>query len=240
MDTLSLSATKRAPAERAKLLRKAGELPGVIYGSKTASTPIKMKLKDFHSVYMKAGESTLVEVELDGVKIPSLIHSLSFEPVTGAYEHIDLYAVDMAKKVTTHVPLVFKGESPAVKDFGGVLVTVHDKVTVTCLPKDLPHSFEIDLSSLVAFRNSILVSVLKAPAGVIIEEKPDSVLVTVQEPRAEEIIAPTPVEGAAAIAETVEEAVPAEGAAVVPAEERGAPEEKGAKEKGGKEKKEKK
>ncbi len=236
MDTVSLSALKRAPAENVKLLRKAGEVPGVIYGNKVAATSIKCKAKDFNAVYRKAGESTLVEVEIDGQKIPTLIHALSLHPVTGAYEHVDFYAVDMTKKVTTHVPLAFEGESPAVKNLGGVLVTVHDTVTVTCLPKDLPHSFTVSLGSLAEFRNVITVASLTVPAGVTVMDAPEMVLVTVQEPRKEEEIAPPVAAGAeGATAEGAAAPAAAEGAtATAPAAEKTAgkaPEEKGKKEK---------
>ena len=136
--------------------------------------------------------------------------------------HIDFYAVDMTKKVTTHVPVIVKGESPAVKAQGGVLVTVHSQLEVTCLPKDLPQNFIVDISKLENFRDSILVSMLQVPTGVVIKTSPDTVIVTVQEPRKEEVIAPVPgaavpgaegaVEGAAAAPGAEGAAVPAAGA----------------------------
>lgn len=223
MDSISLTVAKRSTDEKVKHLRKAGQVPGVIYGNKMPNTSIKCSMKELRSVFIKAGESTLVEVEIDGQKVPSLIHAVSFEPVSGAFEHVDFYAVDMSKKVTTHVPVVLTGESPAVKDQGGVLVTVHSTITVTCLPKDLPHNITIDIGSLAAFRDSITVATIKAPAGVTIDDAPETVIVTVQEPRKEEEIAPVaavPAEGEAA---TAEGAAPAEGAAGAPAAGAAAP-----------------
>ncbi len=226
MDSINLTVNKRAPEEKANLLRKAGEIPGVIYGSKTQNTSIKCKRRDLHLVYVKAGESTLVDVELDGKKVPSLIHAMSFEPVTGDYEHVDFFAVDMTKEVTAHVPIVLVGESLAVKDLGGVLVTVHDSVTVTCLPKDLPHSLSLNISSLVALRDTITVKSLPLPAGVTVEEAPDTVLITIQEPRQEEVtVVATPVEGQAAAGGTESAATSSPAAAAAPAE-KGKKEEK--------------
>ncbi len=212
---ISLSVNKRASAESVNIMRKGGDVPGVIYGNKTENQSIKCKMKDLHGVYMKAGENTLVEVDVEGKKIPALIHSISFEPVSGSYEHVDFYAVDMSKKVTTHVPVVFEGESPAVKGLGGIFVTVHDRVTVTCLPSDIPHHFVVKLDSLANFRDSIMMSSLVMPSGVTLDESPETVIVTVQEPRAEEVapVVAAPVEGEAA---TAEGATPAEGAAAAP------------------------
>ena len=219
---LSLAVQSRDLKESVRSLRAGGTVPAVIYGNKTKNTTVKCPDKEFTAVFMKAGENTLVEVDLDGKKIPCLIHSVSFDPVSSKCEHIDFYAVDMTKKVTTHVPVIVKGESPAVKAQGGVLVTVHSQLEVTCLPKDLPQNFIVDISKLENFRDSILVSMLQVPTGVVIKTSPDTVIVTVQEPRKEEVIAPVPgaavpgaegaVEGAAAAPGAEGAAVPAAGA----------------------------
>ncbi|MDD5055975.1 MAG: 50S ribosomal protein L25 [Candidatus Peribacteraceae bacterium] len=210
---LSLAVQTRDLKESVRTLRSGGTVPAVIYGNKTANTAVKCSDKDFIAVFLKAGENTLVEVDLDGKKIPCLIHAVSFDPVSSKCDHIDFYAVDMTKKVTTHVPVIVKGESPAVKAQGGVLVTVHSQLEVTCLPKDLPQNFTVDISTLENFRDSILVGMLKVPTGVVIKTSPDTVIVTVQEPRKEEVIAP--VAGAAVPGA---EGVPAEGAAAPGAE----------------------
>ncbi len=215
MDSIQLTVSKRLPEDKANSLRKGGQTPGVIYGSKMENTSIKCSTKDLRSVYGKAGESTLVEVHIDGHKVPSLIHAITFEPVSGAFEHVDLYAVDMTKKVTTHVPLVFAGESPAVKELGGILVKTHSTLTITCLPKDLPRNIQVDISSLKEFNNTILAGSIILPHGVELKDTPETVIAIVQEPRKEEVAeVVAPVEGAAAPgAEGAAAAAPAAGAA---------------------------
>lgn len=202
---IPLSVNPRAADENAKHLRKAGEVPCVVYGNATKNTSLKCNAKELHGVYVKAGENTLVELELDGKKTPCLIHAISFDPVTSAYEHVDFFAVNMTKKVTTRVPIVFRGESPAVKALGGVLLTVRDELEVSCLPSDIPSEFIVDLSVLENFRDSITVGKLDIPAGVTIEDAADAAIVIVQEPRKEEVIEP--------VVTAAEGAVPVEGAA---------------------------
>lgn len=211
---LSLAVQSRDLKESVRALRSAGTIPAVVYGNKTKNTTIKCSDKEFNAVFLKAGENTLVEVELDGKKIPCLIHSVTFDPVSSKYEHVDFYAVDMTKKVTTHVPVLTTGESPAVKSLGGVLVTVHSQLEVTCLPKDLPQHFIIDISKLENFHDAVTVATLKVPAGVTIKAPAETVIVTVQEPRKEEVI--VPVAGAAVPGA---EGAPAEGAAAAPGAE---------------------
>ncbi len=214
MEPISLAVSPRNTSVSAKNLRKTGAVPGVMYGNDVPSTSIQCSLKDLRPVFKKAGENTLVEVQLDGKKIPCLIHAVSFEPVTGDFEHIDFYAVNMSKKVTANVPLLLTGESPAVKGLGAILVTVHHTVSVQCLPKDLPRDLTLDISTLENFRDSITVSKLTVPPGVVIVNAPDTVLVTVQEPRKEEVITPAASEAApVAAAEGGTAAAPSESAA---------------------------
>jgi large subunit ribosomal protein L25 len=188
--SVSLTVQARDAAKKPKDLRKAGVVPCVMYGNKTENTSIQCDSKAFHKAYAEAGQNTVVDIDMGGTKIPCLIHAVTLDPITGIYEHIDLYAVDMMKKVTTHVPVVLKGEAPAVKGLGGVLLTVHDELEVSCLPGDIPESFVLDISKLENFHDSITVSTLAVPKGVEIKNNPDTVLVTVQEPRKEEEVAP--------------------------------------------------
>ncbi len=208
-ESLAISVSARTPEENVKSLRKAGQVPGIIYGNKFKNQTIKCQQKALHTTFVKAGENTLVNVEVDGKKIPCLIHAVSFEPVSGAYEHIDFYAVDMTKKVTTHVPIVVEGESPAVKNLGGVLVTVHDQLEVSCLPTDIPERFTVNIGKLENFRDSVTVAQLGIPTGVTVKTAPETVILTVQEPRKEEVIE-APVTAAAEGEAPAEGAVPSE------------------------------
>jgi len=218
-ESLAISVSARTPEENVKSLRKAGQVPGVIYGNKLKNQTIKCQQKALHTTFVKAGENQIITIEVDGQKIPCLIHAVSFDPVSDAYEHVDFYAVDMTKKVTTRVPVIVEGESPAVKTQSGVLVTVHDELEVSCLPNDIPENFTINISKLENFHDSITVAQLKVPGGVVIKTAPETVIVTVQEPRKEEVIeapAAAAVEGEAA----AEGAVPSEpgaGGAAAPA-----------------------
>lgn len=205
-ETITLAVQVREPKEKVNGLRAQGTVPGIVYGN-MKNTLVKSSMKDLQNVYVRAGENTLVEVELDGKKVPCLIHAISFDPVTSKIEHVDFYAVDMSKKVTAHVPVFTTGESPAVKTQGGMIVIVHGQLEVSCLPADLPSSFTVDISTLENFHDTITVASLKVPSGVTLKNSPETVILTVQEPRKEEVIEPAPGTVPA------EGATPAEGAA---------------------------
>lgn len=200
MDMVSLSAASRSPL-RPNRLRMTGVVPAVIYGNNTENLSVQCDEKALKKAYAKAGESSLVEIEIDGKKIPVLFHELAFDPVSDRMIHVDFYAVDMKKEIEAPIPVRFEGESPAVKDHSAILVKAMDTVTVRCLPSDLPHDLPVDLAKLVEFGNTLTIADLVAPKGVTIIEEPETVLMIAQEPRAEEVVeVAAPAEGEAAAA----------------------------------------
>ncbi|MDB4978521.1 MAG: ribosomal protein [Candidatus Peribacteria bacterium] len=203
MDIIPLTVTARDTSKSPKQLRKAGHIPCVVYGNSVTNTPIQCEMKLLHKTFAKAGESTLVELQMDGQKIPVLFKAISFHPVSSHAMHADFYAVNMKEEIETTVPVRFEGEAPAVKDLGGIFIASQEEVTVRCLPANLPHELVVDISTLTELHTSVYVSDIKLPKGVEVTDDAEAVLATVQEARAEEV-EPEVVADAAA--------VPAEGA----------------------------
>lgn len=158
--------------------------------------------------YTKAGESSLVELDLGGKKVPVLFHDVTFDPVSDAIAHVDFFAVDMKKEVEADVSILFEGESPAVKE-GAILVTALDSITVRCLPKNLPHNLPIDLSKLVEMGSQLTVADITVPPDVTLLVEPDAVIAIAQEPREEEVAVAPVVDAAAAGATPADGAAPA-------------------------------
>jgi large subunit ribosomal protein L25 len=108
-------------------------------------------------------------------------HVLSLDPI-----HVDLYQVRMDTEITARVPLVFVGESSAVKNDGGTLVKSMDELEVECLPGNLPHEIQIDLSKLTTFEDAITVGSLSLPVGVKIMAPVDLTIASVSRPLTED------------------------------------------------------
>jgi large subunit ribosomal protein L25 len=170
-------------------LRKNGILPGVVYGHGLDSKPVSLSAKDFSKIYKEAGESTQVALDFDGEKKNVLISDVQYDSLSGEPIHVDFYQVRMDEKIQAGVPLVFIGESPAVKAEGGVLVKSIQEVEVEALPQDLPHHIEVDISKLVTFDNRICVKDLKVSGSAKILVQPDEIVASVSQPRSEEELA---------------------------------------------------
>lgn len=166
-------------------LREQGLIPGVVYGRKMKPLFLSLDLKEFLNIYRQAGDTDLIDLVIDnkGQEITKkvLIQAIGRDYVTSQPLHIDFYEVEMNKPVTTHVPLVFIGEPPAIKE-GGVLVKSMDEIEIEALPKDLPHQIEVDISSLDTFGKSIYVKDINLPTGVKSLVKEDTPVVTVTAP----------------------------------------------------------
>ncbi len=174
-----------------KQLRRESVVPCVLYGNDVEPMNLQGDHNELLRTYAKAGESTIVEIEANGKKVPCLVHSIDFDPVTDRVIHIDFYAVNMKKEIETHVPIHFTGEAPAVGEKGAVLLTIADTVTVRCLPSNLPHALEVSLENLKEFGDSVTVAEITAPENVTIVDEPETTLANVQEPRVEEEPEPT-------------------------------------------------
>jgi len=195
MDIVSLSAQARSAEARAKDLRREGIVPCVLYGNDTENAHMQCERSVLEKAFQQAGESTLVELDTGSKKVPVLFHAVEFEPVSGAIMHVDFYAVDMKKEIEARVSIVLEGEAPAVEELGGILITPYDHVTVKCLPTALPQHLTVSIEALVEFGSRLVVGDITVPEGVAISDDPETVIATVQEPRKEEEIEPTPVEG---------------------------------------------
>jgi large subunit ribosomal protein L25 len=103
--------------------------------------------------------------------------------------HVDFLQVKMNEILEATVPVEFVGESPAMREQGGMLIKTLEEVEVSCLPGDLPQHLEVDLSLLKTFDDTLTVADLVAPQGVKILTDPSTVLATTKEPRSDEDLA---------------------------------------------------
>lgn len=198
--------TRKETGRKANALRKAGFLPAVVYGEGVASRSITVAHADFTRVLRSAGESTLVQLQVEEKPYTVIIHDIAYDPLTSRPTHADFYAVRMDKALRVTVPIAFTGESDAVKNDGGVLVKVAHELEIEALPGDLPHMLLANLSKLSSFGDRILVKDIQPLKGVKILAPPDEVIAIVEAPRSEEELAALNEAPAAAAVEVKTEA----------------------------------
>ncbi len=202
---LSLKAQLRElKGRKTKKIKEQGLIPAVVYGHGFKPKSIQVLALDFKKVFKEAGESSLINLEIEGGKpIKVLIHDLQRHPLKDNFQHIDFYKIKEGQKIKVETGLKLIGEAPAVKELGGVLFHNLDKVEIECLTEDLIHEIEVDISVLKTFEDIIRVKDLNVPSKVKIIDEAEEMVVQVERPR-QEVEEEKPAE------EEVEEEKPAE------------------------------
>lgn len=212
MDSFVLETFPREASQKSKAIRASGKVPAEYYGRGQKNISFQMDYQKFKKIFLKAGENTIIELAVDGKKLPVLIHEMQYDPISDDISHVDFIHVDMDKEVTTSVKVTILGIAPAVKNLGGILDVQKHDIKIKCLPKNLIHSIEVDVSSIVDFHTSIHVKDLKVPSTIKILDNMEDTVVTATHIKVEEEkpAAAATAEGAAAAG--AEGAAPAAGA----------------------------
>jgi len=172
--------------------KESGEdkIPGILYGRKIENVMVWLDRKKFSNLYEETGESTVFKLALDGKDERNvLIKEVQKDVLSGVPRHVDFYQVRMDEEIEAEVELVFKGESSAVKELGGILVKNMDAIDVKCLPGDLPPEIEVDITLIKTFDDYIYVKDLLVSEKVEVLADAETVVAMVSEPRSEEELA---------------------------------------------------
>ena len=230
----SLKAAKRDDlGGKVKKLRKSGQIPATVYGKNVKSISIVVPADSFAKTYGEAGETGLIELSVDGSVRPVLIHHVQKDPVTWAILHIEFHQVDLKEKVHANVPLELIGESPAITEKRGVLLTILDEIEVEGLPTNLVDKIEVDVSGLSEVNQEVRIGDLKIPAGLTALSDATLTVVKIGSLITKEAEAEVAAEAAKAAEATAVETAAAEGEVPVdlPAGKAGKPKEEAKEEK---------
>jgi large subunit ribosomal protein L25 len=221
---------REAHGKANKRLRRAGLVPGVVFGKGEESTPVQIDAKIFETLYRQAGRTSVVNMHLPGKSgiTSGIIKSVQRNPLSGRAIHVDFFLVNLTQEMELDVPLVFHGEAPAVEETGGTLLHNLSSLHVKALPNDIPQQVVVDVSVLRTLDVAIHVRDLSLNRDLVhVLTDGDTLVATVVPPRIEEepepILTEEELEAAAlAEAEGAEgaegEGAPAEGGEATPAE----------------------
>ena len=196
MEKVVLKATKRdVTGKQVKALRRAGQLPAVIYGRHVE--PISISLES-HSAGLALGKvtsSSLVTIDVEGAEYFALVREKQRNFIKGNLTHVDFLALDLTEKIRTKVRLHYVGNSAAVKDYSAVLVHRVDAFEVECLPTDLPERIEVDISPLARIGDGIRVRDIVVSDKIRILDHSDTMVCVASAPKVEEEVVVAGAEG---------------------------------------------
>jgi large subunit ribosomal protein L25 len=204
----TLDAVKRdgRGKNEARRLRASGRIPGVVYGARKGDSapegvPVavdpKALLRILHS---DSGANTLIKLKVDnGGESQVMVKEYQLDPITHQLLHADFYQLAMDRAITVTVPVVVRGEPKGVKQQGGLLDFVTREVQVLCLPADIPEHIDLDVSELMLHQAIRLRDLPENPKWKPVTD-PDTMLVHVIMPKAEESKETAAAEGVTAAA----------------------------------------
>ena len=151
-----------------RLRRLTGEVPAIIYGGKKDAEKISILHKDItKALENDAVYSSIISVSIDGKAEDTIIKDIQRHPAKQIILHMDFLRVSKTTKLQTRVPLNFINEDicVGVKLGGGLIAHTMTDIEVSCLPKDLPESIDVDMAE-VDVGQIVHLSDLTLPDGV--------------------------------------------------------------------------
>ena len=151
-----------------RLRRLTGEVPAIIYGGKKDAEKISILHKDItKALENDAVYSSIISLSIDGKAEDTIIKDIQRHPAKQIILHMDFLRVSKTTKLQTRVPLNFINEDTCVgvKLGGGLIAHTMTDIEVSCLPKDLPESIDVDMAE-VDVGQIVHLSDLTLPDGV--------------------------------------------------------------------------
>jgi large subunit ribosomal protein L25 len=178
--------SREVVGKQVKVLRREGRLPCIVYGRGFKPVLITLNMREASRILPTITSSQLLVVEVDGKQHTTLVREKQRDPVTGMFLHVDFLEVSLTEKLRANVQIELVGDSPAVKNYNGVLVSSLEEIAVEALPSDLPERITIDISILTEIGQAVHVRDIVLPSVVEILDDPEEIIVVITAPAREE------------------------------------------------------
>ena len=157
-EEIIIKATKRTvKGKQVGTLRRAGQLPGVMYGRHIEAFPIQMDYKESAYKIFRLTSSSLVTIDVEGEVHAAILRDKQKDVINGHLLHVDFLAVSLTEKLRTQVSIELVGKAPVSDIPDTVIVQAVNELEIECYPQDLPDTIKVDISSLVTMDDVILV-----------------------------------------------------------------------------------
>jgi large subunit ribosomal protein L25 len=195
--TLEVDSRPERGTRATRRLRREGFVPGVVYGGRGQEDAVSFKVNARVLRQVLVDGSALIDLQVDGKKLPVIVKDRQLDPVRDELIHIDLLEVRLDEKIQTQVGVQLEGieEAPGIKE-GGVLEHVTHQLNIEALPTAIPEAIVIDVSGMEIAATMHLAEIA-APEGVEFLDDPEETIIAT-------VVVPTEVEEPEEIEEETE------------------------------------
>ena len=186
MQTIKVEKRTNANKNANMRLRKTGNLPASVCGKGMETVSVSVKTDELRRVLTTLGRNAVFNLEIPSEKpVTVMIKEIQHSPVSRDYLHVDFQHVSLSEEIETEVPIKIVGvETLDVKKL--ILMRQTDVLTVKGFPQDIPDSIELDVSKMEV-GESINISDIVLPQGIVVENDGELVVVSVTEAKVHEL-----------------------------------------------------
>ena len=190
MEFLTANSRTEGKGKSAKKVRRSGNIPGVLYGSKVNNFMFEISELELNREFLKNGEHGILKLNIQGTVHNALIKEIQRDPVNHKIIHLDLEALDGSKDITTEVPINYIGDYHFNAQ-GAVVQKEKTNVKISCSPEKLPKYLTLDVSNGFVGKTYKLSDIEIAPEISILEDL-NSVIASISyNQKLEEVIEPS-------------------------------------------------
>ncbi len=188
MDKVVLKATPRTViGKQVRALRRAGQLPAIIYGHNVEPTNISLEAHAASLILAKLSSSSLVTIDVEGKEYPCLVREKQRHNVRGTLVHVDFQAVSLTEKIRANVAIVLTGLSLAVKDYNAMLINGLTELEVEAFPQDLPERITVDIAAMKKVGDGVYMRDIVFSDKVQVLDHPEEMIVLATSASKEEV-----------------------------------------------------
>lgn len=194
--TLRITSGRAEGSPAARRLRRADQIPGVLYGQGMTPVSVAVARADLRvALSGPQGVNTILTLEVDGNSYPAVVKDVQRHPVRRTVAHVDFLRINLSEELTVSVPVHLVGTAKAVLSEGGLVDTAVDTLEIITTPANMPSEIAVDVSDM-KLGDVIRLSELTMPAGCRAVGDPDMTVVVTAGSRAGASAADGAAEGA--------------------------------------------
>jgi large subunit ribosomal protein L25 len=182
MGNLKLKASKRTIfGKNTGALRRQGITPIHVFGNGIESLPLQCDSNELKKLISHEGATRLIDIVIEKEKTPRsvFIREIQRDAMNGQLLHVDFYQVNKAEKMTAEIPIVFTGDSPAVRSKINMIEHMLTHIEIEAYPDKMPPHIEVDISSLKEAGDAIHVKDIAFSKDISTTAEPEQIVVKV-------------------------------------------------------------
>ena len=166
MSTILQIQKRTVEGKKVKTLRNIGITPIHLYGRNVESSSMQADFKALIDALNETGFSIPITLADGKNEFLAFARNVQRHPLTEQILHVDFQVVNKEDEVEIEVPVNLLGESPAVKNLGGILIKLMETIKISSKVDQVPESIDLDIEGIESLEQSLLVSDIEVPDGV--------------------------------------------------------------------------